>query len=169
MTLRRISNHLLAQLRRSTLVILCAAAITSLPAHGRAASLCVQLENDARSQRSVAVAPGSNIRLRFRHSIYGSQVEEVFLLRTNGFQLTQLRYAERRLVDFYGHEAAGYDNGTWVVTPAPVLLSALDLKLSAEASMSVHFDQHPNAKQFMIPPGSALRLTVASCKNTSND
>jgi hypothetical protein len=138
------------------------------PAFGSARSFCVQLSNDLGFERSVPVNLGGTLRLSFRHSIYGSQVEEVFSLRPGGFQLTQLRYGEARLVEFYGHESASRDNNAWVVTPAPIHLSRLDLKSSSNGAMSVQFDKSTFAKPLMIPPAGALRLTVADCNRSAN-
>lgn len=140
-----------------------------LPANGGAQSLCLQLMSDRGTERSVPARLGSTLHLSFRHSIYDSQVEEVFALRRDGFQLTQMRYAEARLVDFYGYENAKHENGLWVVTPTPALLSSLNLILSADASMSLHLDRYANSKQLVIQPGSALRLTVATCENSADD
>ena len=153
--------------KRSRLLI---AALSAglLPVTGNAQSLCVQLMSNSGIERSVPVRLGNTLRLTFRHSIYGSQVEEVLALRRDGFQLTQLRYAEARLVDFYGYENAEHKNGLWVVTPAPTLLPSLNLILSADASMSLHFDRQANSKQLVIQPGSALRLTVATCENSAD-
>ena len=113
-----------------------------LPAIGNAQSLCVRLTNDRGIERSVPVRPGGAMRLSFRHSIYGSQVEELFALRRDGFQLTQLRYSEARLVDFYGYENAELENGAWVVNPPPVLLPSLSLNTSADAAMALYLDRH---------------------------
>jgi hypothetical protein len=140
-----------------------------LPAIGNAQPLCVRVLNDNRIERSVPVRFGSTLRLNFRHSIYRSQVEELFAVRQNGFELTQLRYGEARLVDFYGYENAKHENGLWVVTPTPALLPSLSLILSADASMSLHFDRQANSKRLVIQPGSALRLTVATCENGADD
>lgn len=139
-----------------------------IPAFGSARSFCVQLSNDLGIERSVPVNIGGTLRLSFRHSIYGSQVEEVFSLRPGGFQLTQLRYGEARLVEFYGHESASRDNDAWVVTPAPIHLSTLDLKSSSNGAISVQLDKSALAKPLMIPPAAALRLTVAACNRSAN-
>lgn len=130
---------------------------------------CVELTNASGTQRSLPITLGNTLRLSFRHSIYGSHVEEVFALRRDGFQLTQLRYGEARLVDFYGHEHGQLENGIWIVTPTPTLLPSLNLHLSADAVMSLRFDQSANANQLAIQPGSALRLTVATCKKSADD
>ena len=140
-----------------------------LPAIGNAQPLCVRVLNDNGIEHSVPIRLGNTLRLSFRHSIYASRVEEVFALRHDGFQLIQLRYAEARLVDFYGYENAKHENGLWVVTPTPTLLPSLNLILSADASMSLHFDRHANSKRLVIQPGSALRLTVATCENSADD
>lgn len=129
--------------------------------------LCVQLISDNTVKRSVPVQLGA-MRLSFRHSIYGSQVEEVFSLRRDGFQLTQLRYSEARLVDFYGYENADLENGAWVVNPPPVLLPSLNLNISADAAMALYFDRRYDSKPLTIRPTGALRLTVASCKSSAH-
>jgi len=134
------------------------------PASGGAQSMCVQLKTDTGAQRSVPINLGGTLRLSFRHSIYGSKVEEVFALRREGFELIQLGYGEARLVEFYGYENAKHENGVWVVSPTPTILPSLNISLSADASMSLHFDRHADSKQLVIQPGSALRLTIASCK-----
>ncbi|HSQ11814.1 MAG TPA: hypothetical protein VLM90_02310, partial [Candidatus Deferrimicrobium sp.] len=130
--------------------------------------LCVQLISDNTVKRSVPVQLGGAMRLSFSHSIYGSQVEEVFSLRRDGFQLTQLRYSEARLVDFYGYENAELENGAWVVNPPPVLLPALNLKISADAAMALYLDRRYDSKPLTIRPTGALRLTVASCKSSAH-
>jgi hypothetical protein len=150
------------------LLLLGALLTVLIPAFGSAQSFCVRLSNDLGIERSVPVSLGGMLRLSFRHSIYGSQVEEVFSLRPGGFQLTQLRYGEARLVEFYGHESASRDNDAWVVTPAPIHLSTLDLKSSSNGAMSVQFDKSAFAKPLMIPPAGALRLAVAACDRSAN-
>jgi len=131
-------------------------------------STCVELLSDTSAQRSVPIDLGGTMRLSFRHSIYGSQVEEVFMLRSDGFQLTQLRYSEARLVDFYGYENADLENGAWVVSPPPALLPSLSLNTSAGAAMALYFDRYSDSKPLMIRPTGALHLTVASCKSSSH-
>jgi hypothetical protein len=149
------------------LLLLAAVLAALFPGPGNARSLCVQVGNDLGIKRSVPVSHGGTLRLSFRHSIYGSQVEEVFSLGPSGFHLTQLRYGEARLVEFYGHESASRDNDAWVVTPAPIHLSSLNLTSSSNA-MFVRFDESAFAKPLMIPPAGALRLTVAACDRSAN-
>ena len=140
-----------------------------VPAFGGAQSLCVRLSDASGIVRSVPAQLGDALRLKFRHSIYGSQVEELFTLRPGGFALSQLRYSEARLVDFYGHENAVKEAGMWVVTPAPALISALHVNLSADAAMSLRFDRSTGSEPVTIQPNGALRLTVASCQSRAHD
>ena len=135
---------------------------------GKTQSLCVELSSDTGALRSLPIDLGSILRLSFRHSIYGSQVEEVFMLRSDGFQLARLRYSEARLVDFYGYENAKLENSTWIVTPKPALLPYLRLNMSSDAFMSLRFDPHANGKPRSIRPTGALRLTVAYCKSSAH-
>jgi hypothetical protein len=138
------------------------------PDTSKAQSLCVEMRNDNGIERSVPVRLKSTLRLSFRHSIYGSRVEELFTVRRNGFELTQLRYSEARLVDFYGYENAEHENGVWVVRPRPAAISSLSLNSSAYASMSLRLEQQPGLLQPILQPGRALRLTVAACKDASD-
>jgi hypothetical protein len=140
-----------------------------LPVTANAQSLCVQLMSASGAHHTVPIRLGSRLRLSFRHSIYGSQIEEVFALRRDGFELIQLRYSEARLVEFYGYENAEHENSLWVVTPTPTLLPSLNLMLSADASMSLHFDRDAKSKQLVIQPGSALRVTIGSCEYSADD
>ena len=150
-------------------LLLLGALITVLfPLSGNGRSSCVQIINDLGNEQSVPVSLGGTLRVSFRHSIYDSQVEEVLRVRPGGFQLTQLRYGEARLVEFYGHEFASHDHDAWVVTPAPVLLSSLNLTSISDAGMSVHFDLPPNFKQLRNPPAGALRLTVGACDRSAH-
>jgi hypothetical protein len=121
--------------------------------------------SDTGAQRRVPINLGGTLRLSFRHSIYGSQVEELFALRRDGFELTQLRYGEARLVEFYGHENGQFEDGAWIVTPTPTLVPVLNLHPSSNAAMSLHLDRTANANSLPIRPDSSLRLTVTSCKN----
>ena len=130
-----------------------------------AQSMCIELSSDTGAPRSLPIDVGSMLRLSFRHSIYGSRVEELFALRRDGFLLTQLRYGEARLVDFYGYENAELDNDAWVVNPPPVLLPSISLNTSADGAMSLQLDRHDRTKPHAIQTTGALRLTLASCRN----
>lgn len=130
-----------------------------------AQSWCVHTTDDGGNQRSVAVSLGHTLHLNFTHSIYASQVEEIFLIRENGFELTQLRYSEARLVNFYGHEAARRDHGVWIVTPTAALFPALNLNLSADAVMSLRVE----AEQLAMQPARAHRVSVGACNGHGHD
>ncbi len=139
-----------------------------LPAIGNAQPLCVRVLNGNGIEHSVPIRLGSTLRLSFRHSIYGSQVEEVFALRRAGFELMQLRYGEARLVEFYGHDNAQFEDGVWIVKPALALLPALNLQLSADAAMSLRIADRSEPSELLLLPAGALRLSVASCKSRAN-
>ena len=140
---------------------------TLLSANSNAHLLCMQLTNAKGVEKIVPVHRGSAMRLSFLHSIYGSQVEEIFVVQRDGFHLTQLRYGEARLVDFYGHENARFDNGVWSVSPAPTPFQSLHLATSAETPISIHVDNQINA--LVSQSSGALRLTLASCKRGAHD
>src|SRR5262245_34212901 len=139
------------------------------PAVSESASLCVRLENDSALRYSTPVRPGDTMRLSFRHSIYGSQVEERFILRDSGFELFELRYGEARLVEFYGHENSRLENGVAIVAPAPSLIPLIHLRPSSDARMSLYFAPPADAEPLIIQPGDAYRLTVATCNNDLRD
>jgi hypothetical protein len=155
--------------RKRVLLLFGAWLLAVRPALGESAFLCVQLANDAALQSSVPVRLGNTMRLSFRHSIYGSQVEEHFKVRHSGFELFELRYGEARLIEFYGHENSRHENGVVIVAPAPALLSVIHLHPSDDAAMSLYFAPLDDAEPLIIGPGSAYRLTVASCKSDPND
>src|SRR5262245_8083259 len=124
---------------------------------------CITLTSDGTMQRSLIIAPGGTLGLRFQHSIYRSYVEEVFLIRTNGFELAQLRYDEARLVEFYGYEKSTIENAAWLVQPPPTVFPALNLQ-SSDASMSLHLADSERAQTITLEPDSAIQLTVGPCR-----
>jgi hypothetical protein len=138
------------------------------PQGSSADSLCVKLTDSAGNDRRIPVRAGAHMRLSFRHSIYGSQVDEVFSLLPGGFRLIQLRYSEARLVEFYGHESAPMENGVWIVAPAPAFFSSLNLDLSPDGAMSLYIDQGPHRRRLSLPVGGALRLSAATCEPSAH-
>ena len=98
------------------------------------AAFCLAISIDEIVARQVRVSGDERLHLRFSHSIYGSTVEEIFTIAPDGFTLTQLRYGEARLADFYGYEQAQFENGAWVVTPAPLFLPTIHLRASNDAA-----------------------------------
>lgn len=138
-------------------------ALLLLPVPSGAGSLCVYLETAGRIVATIPAVPGSELRLSFRHSIYRTTVEEVFDVRGDGLQTARLLYAEPRLVEFYGHEAARYENGSWVVTPERRSLAALHLRVSPNSFMQLSLDSRPIPLRKLVEPGGAVSIAVASC------
>ncbi|HWO42758.1 MAG TPA: hypothetical protein VNO43_13240, partial [Candidatus Eisenbacteria bacterium] len=81
------------------------------------ASICLELSSGSH-RTAYRLHPDDRLRLSFHHSLYGSLVEEHFRVSPDGFQLFEARYAELRLAEFYGHELATFDNGSWIVRTA---------------------------------------------------
>jgi hypothetical protein len=153
---------------RASLFLFFAALMATVPAGATTASLCVQVEKDGLPWRSIPARPGGEARLSFQHSIYGSRVEEVFRLAPDAFHLTALRYAEPRLVEFYGYDGAVYENGAWVVRPRSSKTSSLGLRTSSAAPMLLAVEQEQRFIHLAMPADSVLRLTIASCKDAQN-
>lgn len=153
---------------RAQLFLFLAALMAMMPAGTSEASPCLYVEKNGLPWRSIPAVRGSKARLSFHHSIYGSRVEEVFRLGADAFHLTELRYAERRLVEFYGYEGADYESGAWVVRPRPVAVPSLGLRTSSSALLSLVLDHGPKSVELVIPPDSALHLTIAACKDAQN-
>ena len=111
---------------------------------------------------------GDNLHLSFRHSIYGSQVEEQFAVAPKGFRANKLRYAELRLVEFYGYESATNEDGWWVVHNPGREFPSLDLRASREASIRITFiDQKISFENDTAIDGRA-RLSVSACPGKNN-
>ena len=157
-------NRADGKVRRLLVFAVVAAAL--LPLRASAASLCVAVAKNGSPWRQVRTSPGREVRLLFHHSIYGSRVEEVFRLRPNGFQLSELRYAEHRLVDFYGHERARFENSMWVIKPRPALIPSLNLQTTSAAWLA--FDHETTSSRLTVPTDGVLRLTVGACKDDSD-
>jgi hypothetical protein len=113
------------------------------------------------------VSIGDKFNITFRHSIYGSQVEEQFRVTSQGFQLTELRYAEPRLVEFYGHEWAANEDGRWVVRKLGTVLASLDLHVSPGAAIGVVIGEIPAVEHNMLSDGRA-RLTLSTCPRSNH-
>jgi len=145
-------------------LFMCAALLDVRSTHPGATSFCMRLENNGAVWRSIRTTSGREMRLSFSHSLYGSRVEEVFHLLPLGFQLAELRYSEQRLADFYGRENTRYENRQWIVKPTPALFPSLNLRASADASMSLLFDQRPDPVAIVVPADHAVHLTIVACK-----
>jgi hypothetical protein len=129
-----------------------------------AAAQKVCLTLDTEQQRTThPVLVGDALNLNFRHSIYGSQVEEQFQVARTGFRANKLRYAELRLVEFYGHESATNEDGWWVVHNPGREFPGLDLRASREASIRVTFSDQTISLQNDTALDGRLRLSVNAC------
>jgi hypothetical protein len=128
----------------------------------RAEPVCLNLQT-ARTTAHHPIAVGERLSLIFPHSIYGSRVEEQFSVTPKGFQLLELRYAEPRLVEFYGHESAANEEGGWVVRKRGPLSAILDLHVSPESWIDVIFGTEKlTIKHDSVSDGRA-RLALRAC------
>ena len=100
------------------------------PALAPAERACLRVENEERSIATFSIHRGDNFFLSFAHSIYGSIVEEQFLVIGNHLRLLRARYEELRLVEFYGHEHSHFQDGWWVVEAKPREIPSLELQVS---------------------------------------
>jgi hypothetical protein len=115
------------------------------------------------------IGMGDKLYIVFSHSIYGSQVEEHFRATSEGFQLFELRYAEPRLVEFYGHDWAVNKDGWWVVRKRGSLLTILDLHVSPDSWIAVLFGTEKlTIKHDSVSDGRA-RLALSACPHSNND
>jgi hypothetical protein len=130
--------------------------------------ICLNVQTKNGSARH-AIAAGDELYLTFPHSIYGSQVEEHFRATSEGFQLTELRYAEPRLIEFYGHESAFKKDGWWIVRKRGPLFASLDLRVSPNSWIGVIF----GTEKLTVKHHSALdgraRLALSACPRSNHD
>ena len=132
-----------------------------------AQSVCLTLDTE-QQRATYPIVVGDAFHLSFRHSIYGSQVEEQFQVAPGGFRTNKLRYAELRLVEFYGHESATNEDGWWIVHNPGHEFRTLDLRASREASIQIIFlDQTISLRNDTAMDGRA-RLSVSACPRKSN-
>jgi hypothetical protein len=114
------------------------------------------------------IVVGEALHISFRHSIYGSEVEEQFQVAPSGFRTNKLRYAEQRLVEFYGHESATNEDGWWIVHNPGREFPTLDLRASRESSLRIAFlDQTISLLSDTAIDGHA-RLSVSACSGESH-
>ena len=134
-----------------------------------AAAQRVCLTLDTEQQRATyPIVVGDTLHLSFRHSIYGSEVEEQFQIAPGGFRANKLRYAELRLVEFYGHESATNEDGWWIVHNPGREFPTLDLHASRDSSLRIAFlDQTISLRNNAATDGR-LRLSVSVCPKDSH-
>jgi hypothetical protein len=147
----------------AALGLLLALALGSRPA---AQSVCLTLDTE-QQRATYPIVVGDALHLSFRHSIYGSEVEEQFQVAPGGFRANKLRYAELRLVEFYGHESATNEDGWWVVHNPGREFPTLDLRASHAASIRITFlDRTISLRSDTAMDGRA-RLSVSACPRES--
>jgi hypothetical protein len=142
-------------------------ALTLLPAAAGAA-LCLRVETETRNVATIAAAPGSTLRLSFRHSIYETIVQEFFDVGKNGFQISRLIYAEPRLAEFYGYEGGRDEDGSWVVVPEFRTYPSIQLRASPDSSMRLFLDSRPIPLGEAIEMGGAISVAPAICAGAND-
>ena len=148
----------------AALGLLLALALSS-PAAAQRVCLSLATENQRASYR---MAVGDALHLSFRHSIYGSEVEEHFQIAPRGFRTNKLRYAELRLVEFYGHESATNEDGWWIVHGSGREFPTLDLRVSREASIDIIFTGQTLSIRDNTAIGGRARLSLSACAGESH-
>ena len=139
-----------------------------LPVTAAAAQpICLNVQTKSGSAH-YAIAAGDELYLTFPHSIYGSQVEEHFRATSEGFQLTELRYAEPRLIEFYGHESAVKEDGWWVVRRRGPLLAILDLRVSPGSWIGVIFGTEKLTVNHDSASDGRARLALSACRRSNH-
>jgi hypothetical protein len=143
--------------------------LLALALDGPAAARMVCLTLDTEHQRiTYPIVVGDALHLSFRHSLYGSEVEEQFQVAPGGFRANKLRYAELRLVEFYGHESATQEDGWWIVHNPGREFPTLDLRVSRESAIRITFlDQLISLRSGTAMDGLA-RLSVSACPRDSH-
>jgi hypothetical protein len=139
----------------------------ALGSSAAAQSVCLTLDTE-QQRATYPIVVGDALHLSFQHSIYGSQVEEQFQIAPSGFRANKLRYAELRLVEFYGHESATNEDGWWIVHNPGREFTSLDLRVSRESSLRIAFlDQTISLRSDTAIDGR-LRLSVNACPGANN-
>jgi hypothetical protein len=148
--------------------LVCLALGSFLATAAGAGPVCLTVQGTG-ATTSYPASIGDTFHLTFAHSIYGSQVEEQFRVTSQGFQLIELRYAEPRLVEFYGHERAANEHGRWIVRKSGPVLASLDLHVSPESSIGVMFGSEMlTIKHDALSAGRA-RLVLSACPKGNHD
>jgi hypothetical protein len=148
----------------AAVVLLLAVALGSSAAAQR---VCLTLDTE-RQRATYPIVVGDSLHLSFRHSIYGSEVEEQFQVAPGGFRANKLRYAELRLVEFYGHDSATNEDGWWTVPNPGREFPTLDLRASREASIHVTFLGQTISLRNDAATDGRLRLSVSGCPKESH-
>lgn len=138
-----------------------------LPASAR--TICLRAETGGRTVAVLPTALGAELSLGFRHSIYWSQVEERFQVIASGLKPLGSRYAEERLVEFYGHELTRREAEWWVVQARERDISTLHLRVSPESSMRLSLGYRTILLTEIVDPGELLHISVAQCNGRNGE
>ena len=112
------------------------------------------------SEMRLPVRVSEELHIRFRHSVYGSTVEEAFVIGASGLELRQLRYEEPRLADYYGHDHSTRVGDWWVVNCNGHLHPELSLRVSADSEMRLSVGAHVIELKDLVRAGGAVRISV---------
>ncbi len=143
-------------------------AVGLLAAPASTHAICLRVEAGSGLVAMVPASAGEEVRLGFRHSIYGSQVEEQFHVTGEGLHLVRLRYAEPRLVEFYGYEGGERADGWWVIEVDRLVLPSLTVRVSPGSSMEIGVGTTRIPLWGWVEPGGAVRLTATECAGRSD-
>ncbi len=142
--------------------------LLSLPAVAAGEQLCLRVEGDMARSVVVPVEAGAEAALSFRHSIYGSSVEERFVVAEDRLEPSRLRYSEARLAHFYGHDGARLDDGWWLVERKGPAIFSLHLRVSPESSLRLSAGSDAISLSELAEPGGLVRVTVIPCKQSKD-
>ncbi len=145
--------------------VCCLLALGLLSAPVAAQPICLKVEAERSHVATFPTSEGSDVRLSFRHSVYGSQVEEQFRVTQSGFQIVKLRYAEPRLIEFYGHEDGRLEEGWWIVEGDRREIVTLELRVSPDSLLRIYLGTETISLQELVRPGGLVRVGVTSCEN----
>ncbi len=126
--------------------------------------LCLRVDGETGPFSAFPVRIGEEARLNFRHSIYGSEVEELFRVRGNGLELFKLRYSEPRLAEFYGHGNARRERGWWVVDKTGPVVPSLNLRAGPQSPFRLSLASESIPVVETAVPGGLVRITVLPCE-----
>jgi hypothetical protein len=129
--------------------------------------VCLNVQTK-RGSAHYPIGVGDELYLTFPHSIYGSQVEEHFSVTPEGFQLLELRYAEPRLVEFYGHESAANEDSRWVVRKLGPVLTILDLHVSPDSWIRVRFGAEKLTLTDNTLSDGRARMVLSACPRSNH-
>lgn len=148
------------------LLLLGAALMPREPAVLAAPGLCLRLMGP-RSEEVAAripITPGTEVQIVFRHSLYGSRVEESLRVEPDGgLMLVRLRYEEARTAEYYGQERAVWQQGWWVVEGRSRRLGDLRVRVPPDSDLRLLVGGSVIPAATVSPPGGLLRLAVGPC------